>query len=228
MTDLPTHPISPEARQKTVDRLCAHFASDHLEATEFEHRLDLAYAAQTSSELVALEQGLPVLAPQPEDGQSPPVSAPVPVDPTRVDTTRTTPNRATMVAIMGGAERKGNWTPPRHLRVLTVMGGAGLDFRDATFATHEIEVWVCSVMGGVEIIVPPGVHVESDGIAIMGGFGTEEPGLPADPDAPLIRIRGLVMMGAVEIKERLPGETDREARKRLKAVRKAKRLGGVP
>jgi len=221
MTDLPAHPISPEARQKTVDRLCAHFASDHLEATEFERRLDLAYAAQTSSELVALERDLPALSP--EAG----TSSLVPLDHKRVDTTRTTSNWGTMVAIMGGAERKGNWTPPRHLRVLTVMGGAGLDFRDATFATREIEVWVCSVMGGVEIIIPPGVHVESNGIAIMGGFGTEEPGRPTDPDAPLIRIRGLVVMGAVEIKERLPGETDREARKRLKAVRKAKRLGGV-
>ena len=224
MTDLPTQPISPRARQGTVDRLCAHFAADNLETAELERRLDLAYAAQTGAELVALEQDLPELRPDAET--SPPVPAPLPA--ARVDPTRPSQDRGFMIAIMGGAERKGNWTPPRHLTVLTLMGGAELDFRDATFATPEISVTLCSVMGGVEVIVPPGVRVESNGIAIMGGFGTEEPGRPADPAAPIIRINGLVMMGAVEIKERYPGESDGEARKRLKAERKAKRLAGPP
>ena len=35
------------------------------------------------------------------------------------------------------------------------------------------------------------------------------------------------MLGAVSIKERLPGESKREARRRLKAEGMAKRLGGV-
>jgi len=220
MTDLPSRPISSEERQGTVDRLCAHFAADHLEADDFERRLDLAYAARSRSELVALERDLPAIA---ADAPAP-VAAPLPHP--RIDTTRPPRSRDFVVAVMGGAERKGNWTPPRHLTVLAVMGGGAIDFRDATFAAREIDVWVSAIMGGVEILVPPGVYVESNGIAIMGGFGTEEPGRPMDPDAPLIRIRGLALMGAVEIKERLPGESEREARKRLKAESKAKRLRG--
>jgi hypothetical protein len=215
MTDLPTDPISPQARQGTVDRLCAHFAADHLKTAEFERRLDLAYAAQIGAELVALEQDLPELRPVP-------ASLPA----ARVDTTRPARDWGFTLAIMGGAERKGNWTPPRRLPVLTIMGGAQLDFRDATFATPEINVMLCSIMGGAEIIVPPGVRVESNGIAIMGGFG-KGPGRPTDPDAPTIRINGLVIMGVVAIEERLPGESKRESRRRLKAERKAKRLGGV-
>ena len=43
-------------------------------------------------------------------------------------------------------------------------------------------------------------------------------------DAPLIKVNGFVLMGGVEIKVRLPGETKREARKRLKAERRRKRL----
>jgi len=35
-------------------------------------------------------------------------------------------------------------------------------------------------------------------------------------------------LGEVSIKERLPGESEKEARKRLKAERKAKRLGLSP
>lgn len=85
---------------------------------------------------------------------------------------------------------------------------------------------LCSILGGADIIVPPGVRVESNGIAILGGFG-KGPDHPTDPDAPTIRINGLVMLGAVSIKERLPGESKREARRRLKAERMAKRLGGV-
>lgn len=222
MTDLPTDPLSPQARQGTVDRLCAHYAADHLKTAEFERRLDRAYAAQTGAELVALEQDLPELLP--DAGTSRPVPAPLPA--ARVDTTRPTRNRGFMFAILGLAKRKENWTPPRRLTVLTIYGGAALDFRDATFATSEVNVTLCSILGGAKIIVPPGVHVESNGIAILGGFG-RGPGRPADPDAPTIRINGLVILGAVKIQERLPGESGREARRRLKAARRAKRLGAV-
>lgn len=215
MTDLPTDPISPQARQGTVDRLCAHFAVDHLKTAEFERRLDLAYAVQTGAELMAIEQDLPELRP-----------VPAPLLAARVDTTRPTRDWGFLLAIMGRAKRKENWTLPRRLPVLTMLGGAVLDFRDATFATPEIHVWLCSFLGGVQIIVPPGVHVESNGIAILGRFGGGA-GRPTDPNAPTIRVHGLVMLGAVSIKERLPGESKREARRRLKAERMAKRLGGV-
>ena len=222
MTDLPTDPISPEARQGTVDRLCAHFAADHLQTAEFERRLDLVYAAQTGAELMALEQDLPELRPDGETSR--PVPAPLPA--VRVDTTRATRDRGLVFAILGYAKRKENWTPPRRLTVLTIYGGARLDFRDATFATSEISVTMCSIISGVDVIVPPGVRIESNGIAILGGFG-RGPGRPADPDAPTIRINGLVILGAIRIRERLPGESAKEARTRLKAERKAKRLGGV-
>jgi len=223
MTDLSTHPPSPEARQGTVDRLCAHFAADHLKTAELERRLDRAYAAQTGAELATLEQDLPELLPDGETAQL--VPAPLPA--ARVDTTRPTRNRGFMLAILGLAKRKEDWTPPRRLTALTIYGGAKLDFRDATFTTSEVKVTLCSILGGAKIIVPPGVHVESNGIAILGGFG-RGPGRPAEPDAPTIRINGLVILGAVAIQERLPGESGGEARRRLKAARMARRLRSAP
>jgi hypothetical protein len=79
---------------------------------------------------------------------------------------------------------------------------------------------------GVEIIVPPGVHVELNGFALMGGFG-ESGGreLPSDPDAPVLRIGGVAVMGGVDLQVRLPGLTagDARAADRL-ARREAKRL----
>jgi hypothetical protein len=220
MTDLPTGPISPQARQGTVDRLCAHFAADHLETAEFERRLDRAYTALTGAELIALEQDLPELSPDRETSRF--VPAPLPA--TRVDTTRPARDRDFMFAILAGTERKGNWTPPRRLTAFTILGEAKLDFRDATFATPEVNVTLCTILSETKIIVPPGVHVESNGSAILGEFGRGT-GRPARPDAPTIRINGVVTLGEVTIEERLPGESGKEARRRLKAARKAKRRG---
>jgi hypothetical protein len=223
MTDeiLPTRPIAPGEREGAVDRLCTHFARDHLTVDQFEHRLDIAYAAREHAELVALESDLPALldpaAPatgvQPyAHGQAGPV----------VDPSRAVSERDFLVAVMGGAERKGTWTPPKQLTALSIMGGVELDFREASFGEKVTQVTVISLMGGTDIIVPPGVHVEANGVAIMGGFGSGEPAGPVDPGAPVIKVNGFVMMGGVEIKHRLPGESERQAKKRLKAERKAR------
>jgi hypothetical protein len=125
---------------------------------------------------------------------------------------------------MGAAVRKGPWTAPRQLHVLAVMGGAELDFREAQFGPGVSTVTVFATMGAVEIIVPPGIRVESDGFALMGGF--EQSGgstAAADPSMPMLRISGIAIMGAVEITVRLPGESAREAKRRLKEARKLQR-----
>lgn len=206
---------SPQERQAAVDRLCEHFALDALTAGELERRLGLAYAARTRAVLAELEHDLPTLASK---------NAPAPPSPSVViDPTRRAPERDLVVSVWGGTERKGNWTPARNLTAITVMGGAELDFRDAVFAVREVRVHVVAVMGGVEIVVPPGVRVEWAGIALMGGVSTPERTAPDNPDGPVVRISGLVFMGGIEVAERLPGETKREARKRLKRLKKARR-----
>src|SRR5690606_34663992 len=49
-----------------------------------------------------------------------------------------------------------------------------------------------AIMGGIDIFVPPGVVVESEGIAILGGFDhAQGAATAASPDAPILRIRGL-------------------------------------
>ena len=231
MTDLPAQPISPDQRQRAVDRLCEHFAADNLDTDEFERRLDLAYAAQTKHELVALEQDLPELRPRsateaaPDPAETDPANAPRRAV---VDPSRPAPERDFMLAVMGGTERTGRWTPARNIRVFSMMGGASLDFREATFATGEVTVSILQVMGGTEIIVPPGVHVESNGVAIMGGFGSAQRSSPSSPDAPVLRITGFALMGGVDISARFPGESAREARKRIKAENKAAKRAALP
>lgn len=108
-------------------------------------------------------------------------------------------------SIMGGAEKKGDWhIAPAHTSI-TVMGGNELDLRHATLSSQETVINAVSVMGGIEIIVPDNVRVIDDGVGLMGGFGieddpsctTRQEALPAD--APVIRVRGLALMGGVSI-----------------------------
>ncbi|MBC7788998.1 MAG: DUF1707 and DUF2154 domain-containing protein [Anaerolineae bacterium] len=186
-----------EARERVVQALCIHFASDHLSMTELEDRLERAYAARSAGELEALVANLPVLSRDKVDQGLAPILAPSSV----------VPPRGVLMAVMGGNGRRGGWLVPRHLKIVAVMGGAELDMREARFSPGVTEIDVFVLMGGVEISVPPGVRVEIVGSALMGGFEADAGDASAlDSSQPILRISGLVIMGGVEAKVRKPGK----------------------
>jgi hypothetical protein len=198
-------------REQVIEALCDGYATDLLPEEEFEHRLDLAHRA---SEIEALEKLVADIEVADKPKTEPVTRALVPID---------RASKKSIVAIMGGASRKGEWTPPERLNIYTLMGGAEIDLREARLPPGTTEINIYTIMGGTEIIVPPNLAVECDGVAIMGGFETLErsPDEP-DPDIPRLKITGFCLMGGFEISTRLPGESAREARKRLKKERKAK------
>jgi hypothetical protein len=220
-------PDSPELRpaplrsrrDATVQVLCDEFAKDNLSLEEFERRLDRAHRATALAELDALTADLQ--APAPATAAPTAVAQPRPAPPREIA------EGQILVAIMGGVERRGQWVPARHTNLFALMGGAGLDFREARLGPGVTEVSIFCLMGGVEIIVPPGLIVDAGGLAIMGGFEhvAAEP-VPANPNAPVLKVNGFVMMGGVEVTEREPGETASEARKRHRSERKQRRRGG--
>jgi hypothetical protein len=215
------HPVPQRqilaGRERVIDTLCTHFAYDHLDEGELERRLDLAHQATSLAELNVLLADLPELA----ESTSPATQAHEMTGPPAAQVR----DRQVVAAIMGGAERKGTWTPARKVFAIAWMGGVALDFREAHFGPGVTTVDVLAIMGGVEILVPPGLRVESDGIGIMGGFeGRDQSGASSHPDAPILRINGLALMGGVEITERLPGESARDAKHRRRDERKARRL----
>ena len=120
---------------------------------------------------------------------------------------------------MGGVDRRGDWTLPRKLKLTTVMGGAFLDLREARFPPGPVDIEIFSFMGGTQIIVPPGLAVQTDGSALMGGFQqvNRAPSLP-DPDAPLLRVHGFAIMGGVDVQMRLRGESEPEAQHRQRGT----------
>ena len=203
-----------DRREEVIAALTEHFSKDVLDLDEFDHRIDLAHRAVTVAELDALVTDLAPV----------PTTAIVPKAPALA--LDRFPEQKRYLCIMGGVDKKGRWTVPRKLRVVAFWGGAQLDFREADFAPGVTELRVTCVMGGCHIIVPPWLAVEIDGIAIMGGFDEMERGHGApDPDRALLRVRGLCVMGGFSCETRLPGESGRQARKRIKRELKALEAG---
>lgn len=208
-------------RDVTIDALMEHFANDVMDIDEFERRVSVAHKATTTAQLKELLRDMP--------GSS---ALPVPTDSglpaKRTDFSVTSAahekEREYALALMGGTSRKGHWRPARTNVVMAVMGGADLDFREAVLSPGVTEVKVYTVWGGVDIVVPPGVNVESHGIAIMGGFEStgDSPGR-ADADAPTIRITGIAVMGGVDVSVRNAGETKGDARRRRRLERREQR-----
>jgi hypothetical protein len=211
------------ARRKwVIDALCEAYARDQLTVEELEHRLDRANRVRTLTELDALlepldlsgwsaeAQSATILTPS-ERGGSPATAEEV-------------PGRQLVVAIWSGANRQGRWIPARRLTATAIQGGVELDFREAMLVAGVYEVRAIALMGGIQIIVPPGLSLDTSGFALMGGFRESPEGSPPPaPDGPVLRIRGFALMGGIDIDVRLPGESAGEARQRRRRERRKRR-----
>lgn len=176
-----------ERRARTIQALSDHFAHDHLTLEEFESRVERVYRVSTPAALDELVAGLPALEVAPRA--------------TPATNLASVPAEKTLFALMSAVNRRGPWIVPHKLNAIAVMGGVEIDLREAVLQPGVTEIECFALMGGVEIKVPPSVRVETDGIAIMGGF-EDHVLLPAtsDPNAPTVRVTGVAIMGAVEAK----------------------------
>lgn len=194
---LPASLPTSDQRDRVTAALCEHFAAGHIELDVLESRLAAVDEARSEAELVELVGDLPALAPPTPLAGEPPKP------------------RGWALAVMGGATRRGEWSPPRQLTALAVMGGVELDFRDARLAAGETAVTVVAVMGGVEIIVPPGLPVTVRGLGIMGAVDQVEQAAGApSPDTPHLKVTALACMGGVDVKTRASTKAEGIASKR--------------
>ena len=164
-------------------------AEGRLTAEEHSERLDSIYAARTHADLVPLLADLP--------GSRAAMAPATPLSPARTGVA------GRLVAIFGGATRKGEWHPEPEISILAVFGGVELDFREAVLPGREVVIHATAVFGGVEITIPPEMRVVDNGTAILGG--REIAGNVAEsagPDAPVLRIDGTCVMGGLEVKRK--------------------------
>ena len=235
MTD-PKLPASPErilreeglgdedalaaARDETITLLSECFARDVLTVEDFERRVGLVHGARTLAELGAAIEGIRTGGLSAQAGgeaagalrRAAPGAAPF----------MSAGDHDRAIAVFGETKREGAWTPARRNTVVAAMGSAVIDLREAHLGPHQTVVNAFAFMGGVEVIVPPGVHVECSGSAIFGSFERRKEYATAlvAPDAPTVRITGFAMFGGVEIEQRLAGETRREAKRRRRREKK--------
>lgn len=196
--NLPRKRLSSAERARAEASLHEAFVDGQLTVTEFDERTASLYGATFVDELPALIDDLSPVTTQHHQ-------------PTRQDGTMAryatgeSGGSPFSLSIMGGSERGGDWlVAPNHTSI-TVMGGNSLDLREARLSAHETIINAFAVMGGIEIIVPEDVRVVDAGLGIMGGFGVEThpsctvalADLPVD--APVIRVRGLALMGGVGV-----------------------------
>ncbi len=230
-----SHDISElqKERELVIEILAGHYAEDRLELDEYEQRVEQAEAATSEQQLRALivdlepeeaaaEGGEALVPSQPADRETALERSAVPTSTALVPSSQAQQS-GTVMAVLGGPSRKGSWTAPRNLKVVAVLGGVELDFREARLCHGVTEVNCTAVLGGVHIIVPPELRVEVEGSGVLGGFDDHtHPGMYEELSTCSLRITGVAMLGGVEIEQRLPGESRREAKKRYKLAKKKK------
>jgi predicted membrane protein len=102
------------------------------------------------------------------------------------------------VAVLSGVSRGSNSQTFRGGELTAFMGGCEIDLRQA--AIHgEAVIEVFAVWGGIQIRVPENWTVVGRVTPLMGGFD-DTTRAPRDATAHTLVIRGLVLMGGIEVK----------------------------
>jgi hypothetical protein len=177
-------------REEAASVLNTALAEGRLTVNEHSERLDAIYQAKTQAELVPLIEDLPATGT---------AAAPVP----RTDIEPATGRRHSIIAIFGGASRKGNWHVSPAMTAVTIFGGAELDFREAHLPAQEITLHCTCVFGGIDITVPPEMRIIDSGVAIFGGRDiSSDSSESASPNAPVLRLTGFTVFGGLSAKRK--------------------------
>jgi hypothetical protein len=200
--------VSDADRSRFADVIGDAYAEGRLTRDEYEERLGVTMAARTVADLVPVLDGLPPAVQA--TALAPLVGISTPPMPAAAGSMAASPwwspdgaatSSSSVVAIFGGATRKGEWVVPAQLTAFAMFGGVELDLTRVTFAQAESEIIAVAVMGGVEITVPDGLTVHVDGVGIFGGFDQKAEG-PGEPGAPVLRVKGAALFGGVEVKRK--------------------------
>jgi len=110
-------------------------------------------------------------------------------------------------AVLSGVKRSSSAAHFRGGEITAILGGAQIDLRQATIPPGEeaaLDIFV--VMGGCEITVPASWTVVTPLVPVLGGVDDKRlapmpgaEGLGSRP-APRLALRGLLLMGGIEIK----------------------------
>lgn len=203
--------ISDEERHRVAEVLRQAAGEGRLDLDELDERLQAAYDAKTYGDLVPITADLPVAGAPPAPAPAARPSVPAP--------TGSAMPYSSSLAIMSTTKRSGRWLVKDGHAAFALMGSVVLDLREAEFERGELTVNASAVMGEVSVVVDAGTTVVVEGVGIMGEYSELRAKAPFDPEraGPLVRVRGLALMGAVHVQRKgAPGE----GRRRLGGLRR--------
>ncbi|HEU5483603.1 MAG TPA: DUF1707 domain-containing protein, partial [Microlunatus sp.] len=184
-------------RDKVATVLSTAYAEGRITCEEHDERLDAVMRAKTFDDLVPITNDLVPLG---ATGTPMPSTPPAQLEPSQtftVDTSRDS-GADQLIAIFGGATRKGRWRMPKQVNAVALFGGVDLDLTEATFEGTEIEISGFWCFGGMEIKAPAGIEVRDRTAGIFGGTEIKGLGDPI-PGAPVITIKGATLFGGVSV-----------------------------
>lgn len=207
--------ISDADRHKVAEFLRQAAGEGRIDLEELDDRLEATYAAKTYGDLVPLTVDLPghqgatpAVPPRPAGSRPPaPRTGGVPAG-------LSLPVHHGSSAVLGEVKRRGAWAIGDSHTALAVMGNVLLDLRQARFDAPEVVITANAVMGEVLVVVDARTVVVVEGTGVMGTFEESRSSVAPDTDAdsPVVRVRGIALMGSVRVRRKGPPG---ELRKRL-------------
>ena len=174
---------SDAERDAAAERLQVAFADGRLTDSEFDQRMRSALTARTRAELAGLLADLPEQALLVRPGLAP------------ADRARA-PGRLA-VSFKSSIRRAGRWRVPRQYTAVVYKGSGVLDLRAAELTAPVTTIVAVAYKSRVDILVPPGVRVETGGLGASTAAG-DSAGVPLPTGAPVVHVRGFTYKGTVE------------------------------
>ena len=169
-------------------------AEGRLDAEEHAERLEHVYAAKTLGELRPLVADLPVAF-------TPPTASGAPAPRYDNASLAGVPTTDSVMAVFGEQKRRGRWLVRNGLDAKAIFGSVELDLTEAVLEQRELTISASSIFGEVKLIVPDGVMVVNEGVAILGERNMSlSQDQPYTAETPIVHVRGLTLFGTVEAK----------------------------
>jgi hypothetical protein len=140
--------ISDHDRERAVLALRDDLLAGRLTLDEFSERVEIAYGARMTHDLVRVRQDLP-------DSRS-----------ANIESGRR--HKRLTVALFGRVVRRGRLRLRRRTLVISCFGDVDLDLREAELHDSRVVVRLTVLSGNVDLYVPEGINVEVDGVVIFG------------------------------------------------------------
>jgi hypothetical protein len=178
--------IADADRDRVVALLRLHCTEGRITLDEFSDRVGAVYEARTADALDDVVRDLPV------PWSAGPASEPAPARPRKAV--------KWMVAVFGDSTRRGRFTLDDESAAVAAFGDCTLDLSEALIEGPNPLVTAVAVFGDVTVIVPDGIEVDLEGVAIFGDKRCTTGDTPPVPGSPVVLVRAFALFGDVRVR----------------------------